>query len=310
MSENTQSNGVVEAPVVTSVEEVLAARAAQFAPKQTPESSEQEPNAGKSDEEASLTAEEASEEEDLDPVAKAKAHTAKGVQKRIDELTKQSKEYRDQADRAMRMNEELIARMRSSEQGQEQAKPESKDDGQPKPEDYADMASYVDAVTDWKMAKLEAKRAADAQRNRFEVAEQAARQKYPDYDDALRSFIDSDLKANPMILGFLAESEKATDVAYRLGKDAKLQKELANLSAFKLAAKLASIEESLSEASAEKSAEKPVSKAPVPPAKIAAGTPIVDPFTLEKADMSASDIQAVVDAVRKQYRDKGMRPPM
>lgn len=249
-----------------------------------------------------------------DEIAKAKEHTPKGVQKRLDELTRQREDerrekeaYRQQAEAAMRAIEELSRRVGQPQEQQAPAQPQPPNDGRPDIRNFTDVSEYIDAVTDWKIQQQEAQRQAQTFQSRIDAMEADARQRHEDYDAVINRFVSSPLAQHPAVFQTLKESDHSAELAYRIATDPSLAQELAKLPMHRAMAKLAALEDSLS--SPTPAAEPAVSSAPPPPGKIDGGAPIVDPAKVNAAHVDASDIAARVEATRKRYIAQGLKPP-
>lgn len=298
---DTLSNGA-DGPVVETYETLFTPKAEE--PPQVPaqEASEQiddEAKDGGNNEEPEDTP--ASDGEQDDPIEKAKAKTPKGVQKRLDELTKQREDFRRQAEAATRALEEVAKRV-----GGQQPETVAQDDGRPRMDQFEDVSDYIDALTDWKMHRAETLRIQQEKISRIEKMEANVRAKHADYDEVLGNFLNSPLARNPVMLDVIQTSDKAAELVHKIGSDPDIAKELQGLSPYRLAAKLAAMEDALEE---KPRPDKPVSKAPPPPGKIAGAPPVVDPMKIETPHASESDMDARINAVRKSYIDRGLKPP-
>lgn len=314
MSENTLSNGAT-GPVVETFESLFGT------PKvdAPPEAKTEEASAGQGDQhdgtETQESAPTSGAEGGQDDIAKAKEHTPKGVQKRLDELTRQREDerrekeaYRQQAEAAMRAIEELSRRVGQPQEQFEPEKPTAPNDGRPDIRDFADIPEYIEAVTEWKSRQQEAQRQARVIQERIDAMEAKARELHPDYDEVINLFVRSPVAQHPAVFQTLRESDHSAELAYRIATDPALAKELAKLPTHRVMAKLAAIEDAISNAPSEPPPAH-VSSAPPPPGKIDGGTPIVDPTRNNSAHVDANDIAARVEATRKRYLSQGLKPP-
>jgi hypothetical protein len=195
----------------------------------------------------------------------------KGVQKRIDELTRNWRE----AERREAALMEMLQRQQAP------AKPEPVVEDKPKPtpklEDFNyDEAAYQAAL--FQHVKDEAARAAreELRQERTREQEQAKKQTFkqretdfakanPDYFAVTR---DPSLPFTRDIVEMASESENGPELLLHLAKNRELAERIAGLSPVAAARELGRIEARLEKPPAPAPAPKPVSKAPPPPPKI------------------------------------------
>ena len=165
---------------------------------------------------------------------------AKGVQKRLDELTA----LRRDAERDRDYWRELALREKKAEQPK--AEPAAQSTEKPKLDDFASYEEYTEALTDWKVeqklsSRSEAEKKAQAEAERqtamqyHGTREAAFRESHPDYDQ---------VAGNPRlpITEAMAEaaftSEKGPELLYHLGKNPQEAARIAALSPYQAAMEL------------------------------------------------------------------------
>lgn len=210
----------------------------------------------------------APEKDDADA---AEAARQRGVQKRIDRLTREKYEAKARAD----LLEKLVAQPNASSQAGPQ-------DGRPQQKDYPTAEDFVEALTDWKLEQREQKvRAQDAQKS-----QQAAMQKRDVlFAEAqkLGNFDPDEFAENVKITGPMADAILDSDVGaklvHHLNANPDEAARIANLSPARQAAEIGKLEAKLSTVTPK------VSKAPPPIDPIGGGKATVE--SLETDDMEA-----------------------
>lgn len=151
----------------------------------------------------------------------------KGVQKRIDAITKEKYEERRERqaaqERADRLEREL-AEFRQS--GQQQPQRRNLENGAPNPENYAAGRydpDYLEALTDYKVNLM-----FTSQQNKITMAQkqshiselqEAARTAHADYDTIEQDFFQHPLTTVPEFRELLLDSENPAEMSYYLGKN-------------------------------------------------------------------------------------------
>lgn len=227
-------------------------------------------------EEATTSTEEVEQEETGDqPAAPPKP---KGVQKRLDELTREKHEERRRADHLASMLEQALAVQRQPAQ-QEPEAPVFQPT-RPKPTladcDF-DTEAYADKLTDWKLeqrdvqARQQYERQQEEQKTRtFEQSFEEKRAqtleqgsaKFPDFGEVISS-----LPPNVMHLKLasaIMETAAPADVAYYLGKNPSEAARISQLDPFRMALEIGRIEGKAT--------------VPVPPKKASSAPPPVTPI--------------------------------
>jgi hypothetical protein len=225
----------------------------------------------------------------------------KGVQPRIDELTRARRE-------AEREAAYWRARATAGQTNQEQAQsPAPAATPKPTPDQFDDHGAYIEALTDWKaeqaVLKHEATKAEEAaakakaqeaatKAKTWEERQGAARTAMPDYDDVVGN---SDTPVAQHVIEALLESENGPGLVYHLAKNPEVAERLNGMSPLAAARELGKIEVSLQKAAAagqgaangeqgapQKQA-KEVSKAPTPVKPLGSGR--ATPVDLANASM-------------------------
>ena len=205
--------------------------------------------------------------EDEDIVAKGKAGTPKGVQKRIDKLTKDATTAKEKA-------AYLQGQLDAKEKPQEQAAAPAEEEVAPKEEDFEDYGEFVRAEARFEArqevrAELKAdkdktaKAASEEQRNKTVGEHQdrmnSARGRYGDFDDVV---LNPELAITQDMVNIMVESEHGPDVFYHLGKNPDEALRIAQLSPMAAARELGKIEASIKPP--QKRQPKRISNAPDP----------------------------------------------
>lgn len=159
---------------------------------------------------------------------------------------------------------------------------------EPKPEDFATVALYTDALVDYKLAKKSAEQEVKAEKQQEVKAEKqriadakaqtekafgeriaAASKKYTDFEQVVSSLAGSDAdNVHKDVIAYLQESEVGADLMYLLCKDRSELERLRKLSPSKAIAELGKLELKLeapvAASTATASIAKTVSQAPAP----------------------------------------------
>lgn len=179
----------------------------------------------------------------------------KGVQPRIDELTRARRE----AEREAAYWKQLANRGNSAE-----AAPEK-----PTPDKFDDYAEYVEALTDWKAEQAVSKRMEqDSNRKVVETRNQTfmerqvqAKTLLPDYDEVVGA---SDAPVAAHVGEVLQDSEMGPQLAYHLAKNPEVLLKLNGMSPTQAAREMGKLEATLSTPKAPVVPVKKVSQAPSP----------------------------------------------
>lgn len=179
----------------------------------------------------------------------------KGVQPRIDELTRARRE----AEREAAYWKQVAA---GQAQPSAQAAPQK-----PTPDQYEDYGEYVEALTDWKAEQAVAKRmeqdstrkVAETRTQTFAERQVAARQQMPDYDAVVGA---SEAPISAHVGDALMDSERGPELAYHFAKNPDVLMTLNGMTPTQAAREIGKLEATL-----------PTVKAPVAPSKKLSTTP-------------------------------------
>jgi hypothetical protein len=214
----------------------------------------------------------------------------KGVQPRIDELTRARRE-------AEREAAYWRARATAGQTGQEQAQsPAPAASTKPTPDQFGDYGAYVEALTDWKTEQALLKREADhakaqeaaTKAKTWDERQGAARTAMPDYDEVVGG---SDTPVAQHVIDAILESENGPGLVYHLAKNPDVAERLNGMSPLAAARELGKLEASLQKAAtagqgsaaAPQQQAKEVSKAPAPVKPLGQGR--ATPVDLSKSSM-------------------------
>lgn len=185
--------------------------------EELPEGDSEETTGEVVEEEESATSEEVVEEKPK----------AKGVQKRIDELTGN---WRSAERRADQLQEALIEAQRQRQAPKEPVAPPPQQN-EPKVDDYGSYEEYLSALADHraeakvtaKFAELQRSHAEEMQKRQkaerdqaFQAKVQTFRESHEDFDDVVRN---PSLPITDDMVGLLNLSEKGPELLYQLGKN-------------------------------------------------------------------------------------------
>lgn len=195
----------------------------------------------------------------------------KGVQKRIDEITREKYEERRERQRAQERADRLEAELAAIRNGAQQQQARQLPNGAPDPDQYPAGRydpDYLEALTDYKVqARFEAQREQATLRQRkaaIQEAEAKAREQYPDYNEASEEFLTHPLARVPAFTQLVMEAENPTEIAYYLGKNPVELDKISEMTPSQAARYIGRIEASLAEKPSEQpkkasSAPKPIS---------------------------------------------------
>lgn len=176
----------------------------------------------------------------------------KGVQARIDELTRARRE----AERSAEYWKGLATQT---------AQPSAEIAAKPTADQFDDYADYIEALTDWTVEQKTRDTATKAVANAETMHRQSnwadrqatAKASIPDYDNVVGS---SDVPVRDHVRDALLESERGPELAYHLARNPEFAAQLNNMSEVRATLELGRLESQLDQAPA----PKPVSKAPAP----------------------------------------------
>ena len=255
-----------EAPriVVTTSEDVTAKAIASEEKWRVPDlDQDANPEAGELPEPSTDTDDESDDEPD-----DKKGKPPRGVQKRLDELTRQRHEATRRAD-ALEM--QLTEALKALNQGQPPAQhqPHIDPNAPPDPQNYRAGDADVDFYRD--MARWEARAEIQSMLQQAERAktvetiasrEDTARAKYQDYNDVVTPENLAPIRANPDLFEVVASHEAGPELAYYLGKNPEEAIALSRMNPYQASIRLGQLIATLSpEATAP---TRNVSRAPAP----------------------------------------------
>jgi len=215
----------------------------------------------------------------------------KGVQPRIDELT-----------RARREAEREASYWRGiAQQGQaQQSAPAAPT--KPTPDKYADYGEYVEALTDWKTEQAVAKRmeqdstrkVADARSQTFAERQVATRAVLPDYDAVVGA---SETPIANHVGEALMESDRGPELAYHFAKNPDVLQHLNGMTPLQAAREIGKLEATLS-----------IKTAPVVPSKKLSTTPAPASTTVTQGRATQPALaSASMDEYMAQRKSQGAR---
>jgi hypothetical protein len=206
----------------------------------------------------------------------------KGIQSRINELTRDKHSARREADYWKGIATHSTALDTAPETA-----------AKPMADDFDDYDAYVEALTDWKVdnkTREVASKATQSAEVSFRQANWDDRQAavvsiHPDYNEVVGS---SDIELKQNVIDALMESERGPELAYHMATNPEYAAQLNRMSATGAALELGRLEASL---------DNPVAKAPSnAPTPI---TPIVTGATV-RADLAKADMDTFIAERRKQ----------
>ncbi|OGP65290.1 MAG: hypothetical protein A3K22_05895 [Deltaproteobacteria bacterium RBG_16_42_7] len=193
-------------------------------------------------------------EDELTDIEKSKAGTPKGVQKKIDELTRKTKTAEEEREGARAEAEFWKSQATTAKPAEQPGIKVSPQSAKPVSEDFQEYSDYVEALTDWKIEQrdiVQAKKQGEAQYvdrmkqviSGFERKVVKALEALPDFETVAR---DLDMRrlydAMPHVTDAILELEKGPEIAYYLGKNRSKAFELARMHPFQAALEIGRIE--------------------------------------------------------------------
>jgi hypothetical protein len=164
-----------------------------------------------------------------------------------------SKSYRERLAAETRA-EQAEARLRESEAKSRPATAKTEEKPPPKPEDFATVAEYTDALTDYKVEKKFAAEKARQEQERLD-AEKAARERefakrlvdakteFSDFDEVMSSLAGTEMdRVHQDVVEYLQESEHGVRLMYHLAKTPDTLERLRKLSPRRFIAELGKLE--------------------------------------------------------------------
>ena len=204
------------------------------------------------------------------------------LEKRFSELSKARDAAKQEAANERQQREALEARLRALEQQPQQQQTVSNDE--PMPENYSDAFEYAKDL-----AKFEARRMIEAEKQQVEQAKAAERQneviktwtervqkakaEMPDYDQMVAS---SDVAIHDVLRDAIIESDVGPKILYHLAENEEYAKKVAGMPLPQALKELGKLEARYSDSPEEKSPAVRTSKAPPPINPIRGATNMVD----------------------------------
>lgn len=195
----------------------------------------------------------------------------KGVQKRIDEITREKYEERRERQRAQERADRLEAELAAIRNGSQQQHSKQLPNGAPDPDQFPAGRydpDYLEALTDYKVQqRFEAQREQATLQQRkaaIQETEAKAREQYPDYNQASEEFLTHPLARVPAFTNLVMDTDNPTEIAYFLGKNPVELDKISEMTPSQAARYIGRIEASLAEKPSEQpkkpsSAPKPIS---------------------------------------------------
>lgn len=193
----------------------------------------------------------------------------KGVQKRIDRLTRDK--YRTQAELDIARRElESIRSQRAEPQRATQAA-----EGAPKPDQFSSYEDYLEAKAEWKAEQKVAEllgRQAEATKRQSAEAEKSERQKAWEkraddamgiYDDFEEVALSPDVPVSQAMAEAIQRAEKGADVLYYLGKNTEVAEKIARMDPLSAAIEIGKLEATITRPAAKKATSAPAPISPV-----------------------------------------------
>ncbi len=212
---------------------------------------------------------EGKDDKDKDDDPEIDSSDPKGVQKKINKITKKRRDAERRAELAEQNNAELKARIETLEKSTpnkdggetETTAKESTAPVKPKVGDYDDYDNYIEALSDytevyseWKANKIvddrfkERDERDEKEKNERDETDRAkaldglyvdARKKYSDFDEVA---LDEDVSYSPAMVAAMSATESLTDIAYYLGGHQDIAYEISQLDPVAATLRIGSIE--------------------------------------------------------------------
>jgi hypothetical protein len=225
-------------------------------------------------------------EDGADDQPEPKHELPKGVQKRIDRLTRDK--YRLQA-------ELDVARRQAPAQQAQPRSTAANANGAPKPEQFKSYEEFLEARAEWKaeqkvsavlseMHESTRRQSAEAEQSRLaQTWEERVGKASEVYDDFEEVALSPDLPISEAMMAALVRTEKGPDVAYYLGKHREVAAQLSTLDPFSAAIRIGEIAATLSQPAPKKTTNAPEPINPVG----GRASPTKDPARMTDAEFAA-----------------------
>lgn len=229
---------------------------------------------GQEQAEAQTKSGEQQSEPDTEQKPDGDARPPKGVQKRLDELTRRANDER-------RLNERLIGLLEKSVLSGTAPKVDQAPSGPPQREQYETFEQYLEAKADYQVTQKvkEIEQKAERSKAEREVVQRettwkqkldAAATKFDDFEDVVFS---DDLAITDVMGEAIKDSDVGPEVAYYLGKNASEAKRIASLSPVAQVREIGKIEAQLNSKPARQASKAPAPIEPVGSGKASPGNP-------------------------------------
>lgn len=280
--------------------EVKAIDKKESAPAET-ETQEVEAKADETADESDASEEQEADSEDQDQEDERPKKQFKGVQKRIDKLTKRAaaaereKEY---------WREQALNSQQKPEQKREEssAKPEEKSESMPEADDFENHSDYIRAVAKWEIRQeLNAEKAKERETNLKSEYEQKKKtfadqlkkvsKVAEDYSDVMAEVADDIVPAS--VQAILFDSEDGGRLIYELAKNPEHFKKVMQMSPLQAAREIGKVEARLSNESESKKETKEIktTKAPKPVSPVGSKASGSTKKTIFDPDLSQADYE-------------------
>lgn len=162
--------------------------------------------------------------------------TARGVQKRLDELTREKYEWKRESEY---WREQAKAKINAEPKASQPEEKSISQDDKPKPDTYDDYNEYVEALTDWKVKNLQAEQTKKMQEDRrltehrtvqekFNKSIELAKSKYSDFDTTIRASASTPCTQDMM--SAIMDSPDGAEVMYFLARNPQDAERISGLS--------------------------------------------------------------------------------
>lgn len=184
---------------------------------------------------------------------------AKGVQKRIDELTANWRNTERDRDEWRRLAQQLMEEREREGQPQGQAQGQAPEPpAKPAPDNYSDYDSYLEALAEWKAdQRLQSHLSEQQQRQQQEAQQQTQRervqafqqkaqefaQQHPDFESVAMS---PSVPITQSMFEVIIDSEQGPEIAYHLGQHPDTAQKIARMNATAAAREIGKLEAQLS----------------------------------------------------------------
>ena len=267
---------IVDAKPVVGSEPESAPAPKELEQKDT--STASEPVENEQEEDGELSADSNEEAEDSD---KTRAKKKGGFKRRIEKLNARIAEQQKEAE-YWRSQALKTSEAKPTEEPKPQARQSASD--KPDPEQFDSHAEYVEALTDWKVSKFHAEKAAAEAKAQMQTEQQKAlkahvdrfqayAEKNPDIHDLIEDV--EDVPMSSTVQEIIVSSESGPALMHELAKNKARYAEICKMSPIAAARALGAIEAKLSAPSSEQASPKKLTSAPKPLSSVSTGKGVV-----------------------------------